>query len=173
VKIGLCAAIIAAFASAPVAGAVTPGAAPGGLESRLLYLHNAERQRVGAPALQWDPRLAAAAAAYGPTLDRLGRLEHSPRASRPGQRENLWYGTRGAFSADQMVGSWVAERAYFRPGVFPYVSRTGNWLDVSHYTQLIWRTTTHVGCAVYRGGRYDFLICRYSPPGNRDGTPLS
>jgi hypothetical protein len=156
--------------------AITPAATAGprwtdtsAVSARLLAAHNAERARVGVPPLQWDPALAAAAAAYGPTLERLGRLQHSPRASRPGQRENLWMGTRGAFSPEQMVGNWIAERAYYQPGLFPNVSRTGNWLDVSHYTQLIWRTTTRVGCAVHRTARWDFLICRYSPPGNVDG----
>ncbi len=61
------------------------------------------------------------------------------------------------------------ERGYFQPGTFPYVSRTGNWVDVSHYTQMIWSSTTRVGCAVHRSARMDYLICRYSPPGNIDG----
>ena len=60
--------------------------------ARLLAVHNIERARVNAPPLRWDPQLAAAAASYGPVLARMGRLEHSPRASRPGQRENLWMG---------------------------------------------------------------------------------
>ena len=137
--------------------------------ARLLAMHNIERSRVGVQPLQWDPALAAAAASYGPTLERLGRLQHSPRAGRPGQRENLWMGTRGAFSPEQMVGSWIAEKREYRHGVFPHVSRTGNWMDVSHYTQMVWRGTTHVGCAIHRGARWDFLICRYSPPGNKDG----
>jgi uncharacterized protein YkwD len=132
-------------------------------------LHNAERARLGVPPLRWDPALAAAAASYGPALERLGYLRHSPRAVRPGQRENLWMGTRGAFSVDQMVGAWIAERGAYRHAPFPAVSRTANWLDVGHYTQMVWRGTTHVGCAVHRGGRHDFLICRYSPPGNIDG----
>lgn len=139
------------------------------MSARLLAAHNVERARVGVPPLRWDPQLAAAAASYGPALARLGRLEHSPRASRPGQRENLWMGTRGAYSPEQMVGSWASERAWFRPGIFPNVSSTGNWLDVSHYTQMIWRTTTSVGCAVHAAGRTDYLICRYSPPGNVGG----
>lgn len=78
-------------------------------------------------------------------------------------------GTRGAFSPEQMVSSWIAEKRNFRPGVFLHVSRTGNWMDVSHYTQIVWRGTTHVGCAIQRSARSDFLICRYSPPGNADG----
>jgi Cysteine-rich secretory protein family len=138
--------------------------------ARLLAAHNRERARLGVPPLRWDWSLAAAAASYGPALARMGRLSHSPRAGRAGQRENLWMGTRGAYSLEQMVGNWISERAYYRPEMpFPYVSRTGNWADVAHYTQLVWSGTTRVGCAVYPSPRWDFLICRYSPPGNIAG----
>jgi hypothetical protein len=75
----------------------------------------------------------------------------------------------GAYSPEQMIAQWAKERAWFRPGTFPSVSSTGNWADVSHYTQMIWRGTTNVGCAVHRNRRTDYLICRYSPPGNIDG----
>ena len=78
-------------------------------------------------------------------------------------------GTRGAFTPEQMIASWAEERRMFRPGIFPAVSSTGNWLDVSHYTTMIWPTTTRVGCALYSSASWDFLICRYSPPGNIDG----
>ena len=141
----------------------------GAAAARLLAAHNRERARVGVAPLRWDPALAAAAASYGPTLARIGGLRHSPRADRRGERENLWMGTRGAYSPEQMVGNWVAEKAYYRNGQFPNVSRTGNWADVAHYTQVIWRGTTHVGCAIYPTRNWDYLICRYSPPGNVDG----
>ena len=141
----------------------------GTIETRLLAAHNRERALVGVPALIWDPALASAAASYGPALAALGRLQHSPRAGRATQSENLWMGPRGYYTPEQMVGSWIAEKSDFRPGIFPEVSRTGNWLDVSHYTQLIWRGTTHVGCAVHSDRRSEYLICRYSPKGNRDG----
>jgi hypothetical protein len=146
-----------------------PLASSSAMEARFLAAHNRERLAAGVPPLRWDPALAAAAASYGPSLAAMGRLEHSPRASRPGQRENLWMGTRGAFSPEQMVGTWAQEKAYFRPGVFPNVSSTGNWVDVSHYTQMIWRSTISVGCAVHQTRTTDYLICRYSPPGNVDG----
>jgi hypothetical protein len=125
--------------------------------------------RMRVAPLRWDPRLAAAAAAYGRVLARLGRLQHSSDRARPGQHENLWMGTRGAYAPEEMVGSWISERRLFRAGVFPYVSRSGNWGDVGHYTQMIWRGTTHVGCAVQRSNHWDYLICRYSPPGNIQG----
>lgn len=153
----------------PAEAATSPGGRSAAMSARLLAAHNYERARVGVAPLAWDPALAAAAASYGPTLASIGRLQHSPKTSRPGQRENLWMGPRGAFSPEQMVGGWISERAYFRPGIFPYVSRTGNWMDVAHYTQIVWRGTTRVGCALHSAGRFDYLICRYSPPGNVDG----
>ena len=156
-----------ASAGSTMTASFSPGRANAAV--RLLAAHNLERSRVRAPLLQWDPYLAAAAASYGPVLARTGGLDHSPRATRPGQRENLWKGPRGIYSPEQMVGGWIAERAMFRPGIFPHVSTTGNWSDVSHYTQLIWKGTTRIGCAIQPAGNWEYLICRYSPPGNIDG----
>ena len=142
----------------------------GAAASRILAAHNHERARMGVALLRWDPQLAASAASYGPALARIGGLRHSARSVRPGQRENLWMGSRGAYSPEQMVQYWIAEKAYYRPGMpFPHVSRTGNWADVAHYTQVVWKGTTHVGCAIHPSAKWDYLICRYSPPGNVDG----
>lgn len=144
-------------------------AGTGSFDARLLDAHNHERALVGSAPLRWDANLAAAAASYGPSLSAMGRLQHSSRANRPGQAENLWMGTRAAFPPEAMVGAWNQEKRFLRPGIFPAVSATGNWQDVAHFTQVIWKGTTHVGCAVHRDARHDYLICRYSPRGNVDG----
>jgi hypothetical protein len=136
------------------------------LEARLLAVHNRERAATGARPLVWDSKLASAAASYGPALIARGRLAHSDAASRPGQGENLWMGTRGAYSLEEMAASWADERSLFRPGIFPNVSTSGKWADVGHYTQMIWSGTISVGCSLQRSARWDYLICRYSPPGN-------
>jgi hypothetical protein len=136
------------------------------LEARLLAIHNRERASTGARPLDWDPALARASASYAPALERLGKLAHSPAGSRRGQGENLWMGTRDAYELEEMAGSWAAEKSLFRPGFFPQVSRSGKWSDVAHYTQMIWKGTTRVGCAVRKGRKWDFLVCRYSPQGN-------
>ena len=57
-------------------------------------------------------------------------------------------------------------------GIFPAVSTSGNWTDVGHYTQMIWKGTSRLGCAVHKGRHWDFLICRYSPPGNVVGQRI-
>src|SRR5829696_4898325 len=137
------AAVAAADAGADRAGAqAIPAARAQDPAGRLLAAHNRERAMVRVPPLRWDPALATAAAAYAGRLASLGRLEHSPRGSRPGQSENLWMGSAGSYSPEQMVGNWAREKSSFRPGIFPNVSRTGDWIDVSHYSQMIWPTTT-------------------------------
>ena len=71
-----------------------------------------------------------------------------------------------------MIGTFVDEKRHFRRGTFPDVSTTGQWRDVGHYTQLIWRGTQKVGCAVAPGGGQDWLVCRYWPAGNTMGQKV-
>jgi Cysteine-rich secretory protein family len=165
---------ISALASAAAAAqGYQPQGATGELAQRLLAAHNRERASVGAPPLEWDSTLAAHAASYGPTLASLRRLVHSPREGRPGERENLAMAWHATLSPDGMIDLWSREKQMLRPGSyrFPAVSRTGEWEDVAHYTQMVWPTTTRVGCAIYSAD-WDYLICRYSPPGNIDGKPI-
>jgi hypothetical protein len=132
----------------------------------MLAVHNRERTRLAIKPLVWDSALAAAASAYGRQLIPLGRLRHSSSKSRPGQGENLWMGTHGAYSLERMAGGWAEERRIFRAGAFPDVSTSGKWADVAHYTQMVWRGTTRVGCALEQGRQWDYLVCRYAPAGN-------
>ena len=149
-----------------------PNVSHANLPQRLLTAHNVERAAWRLPPLAWDPHLAAAAAAYARSLAPTGVLRHSARSARPGQGENLWLGTRGIFSPEQMVATWVSERRYFRPGIFPNVASNGNWASVGHYSQIVWPTTTRLGCALAAGHGNDVLVCRYSPAGNIDGRRL-
>lgn len=138
----------------------------------LIAAHNRERSAAGSPVVAWDPALAVAAAGYANQLAREGRLRLSPKHLRPGQGENLWIGTRGAYSIETMVGSWTNERRQFRRGIFPNNSRTGRWTDVGHYTAIIWPATRRIGCAIGRSARWEVLVCRYSPSGNVDGVAI-
>lgn len=142
------------------------------VSASILAEHNIARAQAGVLPLRWNWQLAADAATYGPVLSAIGHLQHSPRSSRPAnERENLVQGPRGVYPAARLVDVWIAERRYFHPGIFPNAC-AGNWTSCGHYTQMIWPTTTDVGCAIYTDTRYDWLICRYSPPGNIDGRPV-
>ena len=151
------------------AGVFPPLAPAGTFAQRLLAAHNAERAAVRIRPLLWDARLAAGAASYAHQLASTGAFGHSDRRARPGIGENLWMGTRGAFTLERMIGNWASEKRMFVPGVFPNVSRTRNWADVAHYTQIVWPTTTHVGCGLGSARGRDVLVCRYAPAGNIDG----
>ena len=170
------AAIAAAFAGI-IAIHVAPQSAQAqssGLFARtLLYEHNSERERKGLQPLSWSGKLAGEAQQWANKLARENKMYHSTRDQRGGAGENLWMGTSGYYTAQDMIGSFLAERQYFRAGEFPNVSSTGKWADVGHYTQIVWPTTEQVGCAVARGQAYDFLVCRYWPTGNVFGTKIS
>ena len=137
------------------------------LQSAMMRAHNEARAKVGAPKLVWNAELAKDAAAYAASMARTGKFAHDPQPGRnPRQGENLWMGTREAYSYGEMAGHWVDEDRFFKRGLFPDNSTTGQWGDVAHYTQIIWPTSERVGCAVASNASDDFLVCRYSPAGN-------
>lgn len=145
-------------------------APPPSFEERVLAAHNAERERHGREPLVWSQSLAQQAAAWANALAANGMFAHA--RERYGAGENLWRGTAGRYSPEQMVDVFIDEGRYFRPGRFPEVSRTGDWNDVGHFTQLIWPATRAVGCARATGRGYDVLVCRYYPAGNVAGEMI-
>ena len=128
--------------------------------------HNRARADAGVPRLQWSNRLAQEARGWAEHLAREGLMRHASQAESRGAGENLWMGSTGYFAPETMIGAFVEEKRHYLHGSFPRVSRTGRWEDVGHYTQVVWRDTREVGCAVARNGRDDFLVCRYWPAGN-------
>lgn len=165
-KAGLAGCLIALVATPPAAAQPLIASQ---FPARILAAHNIQRGQVGAPPLVWDNALGTAAAAYAQQMAFTGVFEHSDRHARPGIGENLWTGTHGAYSVEAMVGAWASEKRMFVPGMFPNNSRIGNWMEVGHYTQMIWPMTQRVGCALAATARVDYLVCRYSPAGNIDG----
>lgn len=148
-------------------GDVAPVRDEAALRRAVLGAHNRARRDAGVPPLHWDVPLAASAQAYGDEMARTGVFAHAEQGPGTGrQGENLWTGTRGSYRYGEMVGLWTAERRFFVNGVTPRFSRTGRWQDVGHYSQMVWRTTTRMGCALAANPRADYLVCRYRPAGN-------
>ena len=172
--------ILSAPAAAPAATLPSrnwPGPADRGetvLRQAVLDTHNMARARFGVAPLAWSDELAAGAMVHARYMARTGVYGHDRT---PGRRkiagENLWRGQRGLFAYETMIGVMIEEARHFRPGVFPNISRTGAWLDVAHYTQIVWPTTTSVGCALASSASTDYFVCRYSPTGNKDGFELA
>jgi hypothetical protein len=137
---------------------------PRDIPARILAAHNATRAELGVAPLAWNPKLASDAAQWAQHLSKINALQHWGTHGEPanGEGENLWMGSRGYFTVEQMVGNWAAEKAAFR--------RAHHWEDdfvhVGHYTQMVWRNTTSVGCAIASNAQSDILVCRYAPQGN-------
>lgn len=139
------------------------------VDHRILLTHNQARAEVGVPPLRWSEPLAASARTWADHLAATGRFEHAPESPDLPEGENLWAGSRGRFAPEAMAAAWIAEKQHFQPGLFPQNSKTGRVEDVGHYTQLVWRSTRQVGCAIATGEREDILVCRYSDAGNYRG----
>lgn len=151
-------------------------------QDAIVTAHNAYRSdpTIHAPSLKWDSNLATGAQSWADYLaSTVHDLKHSDSSSRPGQGENIAMGSTGNYTAAQMVDFWgktvisgSSEQGNFKPGTFPDTSKTGNWADSGHYTQVIWNDTVSVGCGMASDGTNDYLVCRYSPAGNVAGVQV-
>uniref|UniRef100_A0AAF5I0I2 SCP domain-containing protein n=2 Tax=Strongyloides stercoralis TaxID=6248 RepID=A0AAF5I0I2_STRER len=111
--------------------------------------------------LKKSEELERKAQAYAEVIARLGRLEHDPKNREEGTGENLAYGT--TFIGHLAVKGWYDEIGLYnfnKPGFSP---ATG------HFTQLVWKGTTHAGFGVVEKGDRVYVVCKYSPPGNYPG----
>lgn len=174
--------VLALLLAAPATAATLPSpnwpapADRGDLQLRqsVLRLHNQARRAFGVAPLAWSDELAAGALQHARYMAATGIYGHDRT---PGRRkkagENLWRGQRGVFAYDVMVQVMVDEARLFRPGFFPNNSANGDWNAVAHYTQIVWPTTTEVGCALASSATTDYFVCRYAPTGNKDGFFLA
>lgn len=141
-------------------------------EQEWLAEHNSEREALGLAPLRWNHALRRDALVWARNLAERRAFQHDPDLLARGQGENLWMGDRDRHAPWEMIDLFLAERKIFRPGTFPEVSRTGQWKDVGHYTQIIWPETREVGCATAVNHRKEVLVCRYWPAGNVIGYRL-
>ena len=130
----------------------------------ILQRHNIYRSVLQLQPLEWSPALASDALAWARHLAEIDQGQHNPDIVGK-EGENLWWGTTNAFSTDDMIDAWAAEKKSFREGVFPDC-RANRSAIIGHYTQIVWRNTQAVGCALVGNGHNDYLVCRYSAPGN-------
>lgn len=147
------------------------GSSAFGFRQPILETHNRERAAVGAPLLRWNMQLERDATAHAQQMARTGRFVHAPREGRGIARENLSRGPLG-WGPDQLMRNWLSEKRYFHGGIYPNVCAAG-WSRCAHYTQMIWPGTTDIGCGMASGGGFTWLVCRYSPGGNKDGKSMA
>jgi len=122
----------------------------------MLSLHNARRARHCAPPMTWSAALAASAQTWANRC----QFVHSAPGERGGAGENLAWGTGSFASAASSVERWYNEVARYNFSAPGFSSATG------HFTQIVWRASTQLGCAMAVCSGQTFWVCRYSPAGN-------
>jgi uncharacterized protein YkwD len=137
----------------------------------ILAVHNRERAAVGVPSLVWNDTLAAGAKAWAENLAATGKFEHSTccGAFRDyGESIAGFDPSQGVSAPGNGLMLMVAEKNNYHGGPIPPDTPASGPQSIGHYTQMVWRNTTSVGCGIGSGSKlpYSILVCRYYPPGN-------
>ncbi len=119
-----------------------------------LKAHNAVRKKHRVKDLVWSEKLAKSAEKFAKTC--------------PTGHSKLPYGENMAMATyvqqpQNVVQRWYSEESKYNYKVPKYSRETG------HFTQLVWKDTTEVGCAQVSncGGKWsDIVVCEYDPAGN-------
>ncbi|XP_010943479.1 pathogenesis-related protein PRB1-3-like [Elaeis guineensis] len=121
--------------------------------------HNSARAAVGVGPVSWNDSVAAYAQAYANQRSGDCQLVHSDGS----YGENLFGGSGADYTAADAVNLWVSEKQYY-----DYDSNTcADGQACGHYTQVVWRDSTNIGCArVVCDNGGIFITCNYYPPGN-------
>lgn len=130
--------------------------------------HNAARAADGVPPLAWDEEAATVARNYA------AQCIFRHNANRGPFGENLFAGT-GNYTPTAVTESWASEKQYYTYDT----NRCALGRQCGHYTQVVWKNTTGLGCAKAdcttnspfsgNGGRWQNWVCNYAPPGNYNG----
>ena len=140
----------------------------------MVAAHNRWRKTVGAPPLSYSADLAASSQEWADHLKESNhcQMQHSKPAGKYG--ENLYWASAVQWSdgrrelqhvsPSKVVDDWASERADYN---YKRNSCTPGKM-CGHYTQVVWRSSTSVGCAaaVCEDSHEQVWVCRYQPPGN-------
>jgi uncharacterized protein YkwD len=129
--------------------------------SAILEAHNKIRTDVGLSKFTWNCKLANLAQEWATR----GKFEHR---SNPNYGENIFVSTETNISPTDGVQTWLTEKSFWNNSAG--TCQAGK--TCVHYTQMVWRKTTEIGCGINRNasGKWKLLfVCNYNPMGNLAG----
>lgn len=130
--------------------------------------HNYWRAKVRTSPVVWSDQLATFAQAWANELAKRGcEMKHRPSKGKwngSAYGENIYWSSGLKNQPEDVVDAWASEVVY-------YDSILGKCKDgvCGHYTQLVWKKTTEVGCGMSKCGNQEIWVCNYNPPGNYIG----
>lgn len=122
--------------------------------------HNELRQKHQSQVLEWNPDLASSASDWAKRLADKGYMQHSD--TRLGENIVITDEDDGNITGSGVVDKWAREEA-----LYDYTNP--KWQKgTSHFTQMIWKSTTEVGIArvPLESGKGYVIVAHYKPAGN-------
>ncbi len=142
----------------------------------LIAAHNTWRAKVGVPGLKWSDNLAKSSRSWANTLRGRCIMQHSHTGP---YGENIFYAgpltqmdssgkvkkTSQQIASKKVVDAWGEEKKWY-----DYSSNSCHGGECGHYTQVIWKDTKKVGCAMALcKDNAQIWVCQYESPGNVRG----
>jgi len=162
-----------ATSSAPTAASTA--SATNSYQSAVLYNHNIHRSNHSVSSVEWSADLESSA--Y--TLASRCVYQHDTTIAGGGYGQNIGYGVEAGDIGVMITNLMYNDEIEFFPT--PYGASDPSMTDFDkwgHFSQLVWKATTHVGCAtvtcnslgnVDSSSALPFTVCNYSPVGNVAG----
>jgi pathogenesis-related protein 1 len=133
--------------------------------------HNKLRaqENAGLPDLTWDNTVADYALRKVTFLANSNNctMSHTAGPTNPGYGENLAWASFSSYTAVAATNAWYNEKVDYT-----YSTNTcGSGKVCGHYTQVVWKNSTKIGCAgvICSNGGGIIYGCNYDPPGNYSG----
>ncbi|KAA8651873.1 hypothetical protein EYZ11_004194 [Aspergillus tanneri] len=167
---------------APEPTTTNPGPAEpaptGVFQKTILKSHNVHRSNHSSSELNYSKELQESAN----TLASSCVYGHNTEIGGGNYGQNIGYGVEkdnvASLITDMMYND---EMGYFEDLYGQANPDMTNFMKWGHFTQIVWKSTTHVGCATvmcnkltsddgsYLGDNLPYTVCNYSPPGNFGG----
>lgn len=137
----------------------TPSTLNANEKQEIIDVHNQWRTEVGVDSIKWSEELATIAQSWANRLAKKGcRMKHSST----NYGENIYWSSFES-TPKQVVNAWGTEKKYYHRKKI----KESQVHKYGHYTQMVWSTTTFVGCgrAKCKNGQ-EIWVCNYAPAGN-------
>ena len=160
----------------PGSGSAPPHPHPTGYIETVLHHHNVHRSNHSAPAVQWSDTLASTASKIASSCV----YRHDVRTDGGGYGQNIAAGVGPGAISRIITNMFYNGEVNWFDGLYgeehPDMTNFEHW---GHFSQLVWKSTTQVGCATQycpnglanTGAHVPpyFTVCNYKSPGNFAG----
>ena len=161
----------AVSASAGSSAAAAPAGGGSVDATSMIAAHNEWRAKVGVPGLKWSEKLAGIAQQW---TDHLAATTCSGGHSGNEYGENIFMASARMYSDGRhelspkspkdAVDAWGSEVQWYD------YSTNSCHMECGHYTQVVWKDTKEVGCAMsVCADKTQIWVCNYYPAGNMVG----